>query len=212
VLKKKPKKKEIYRINGYLILSIVLILLFVIFIFVIMRNQKVAIVNNEEITKEDLDFILKFVPENQRSGINQKTLIDQAIAMKLINQDAMKKGIVVSDDEVEFSIKKLLNKSNINESEFKRLLKKQGLTLEDVKRMQRYQLVAAKLMDATVMQNISITEKDIKDFYETYKSQLNASFDEVKDDIKVALTLQKANNAFLIYIQQLRANADIRIY
>ena len=211
----RKKKKEVYKVNTNVVLAVIALIIALLILFLLFKKLEkpnvIATVNNEAITEQDLNFILKFFPSAQRQSISRQTLLDQAIAIKLVNQEAVKRGIEVKDEEIEAIIKNSLRQFNTSEQEFEKLLEEQGITLQEFKEIQKQQIVTAKLINQTVMENVNITDKEVSDFYEQYKTQINATFDEIKDELKTALIIQRANNAFLLYLQQLRVAADIKI-
>lgn len=130
------------------------------------RGQVVARINDETISKEDLYDLL--VEQNGQAALD--SLIDQSI----IKQEAEKQKIVISEQTIDKEIEGL-KQSYGSEEEFNTALATYGTTLEKVKEDLAVSLMVEKLLEP----EISITEEEIKTYFEEHKEEF-ATAEKVK--------------------------------
>jgi len=116
-----------------------------------------AVVNGEPILYSD---VVKAAKENRTSNLREA--LDRLIEREILITEAKKEGIKVSDKEVQRALKELMEKNGFkDEKEFEKALKEEGLTLEEVKRKLRKQLLIAKLIAKDVKSKVEVSESEI---------------------------------------------------
>ena len=146
----------------------IIIITFLLFFTVIynanaLEDRIVAVVNDEIITLSELRTAdTKVFPSASLSFLIEK---------KLQLQAAKKKGISVSNAEVEEAVNdiKKMNRFTSDE-EMNAALLKEGISVEDYKREIREQLIIMKLVNREVKAKISVSDKDVESYYESHKS------------------------------------------
>jgi peptidyl-prolyl cis-trans isomerase SurA len=96
-----------------------------------------------------------------------KTLIDQEIMM----QRAEKLGLLATDEEVDRKLNEL--KAPYTQEQFDQKLKDSHMSLDDLKRDLRRNLTIDKVLNKEITSKISITDKEIADYYNQNKAQFN---------------------------------------
>jgi len=96
-----------------------------------------------------------------------RTLIDGEIML----QRAERQGLMATDADVEAKFNEL--KSPYTQEEFQKQLNARKMTAEDLKAQLRRDLSVAKLFNKEITSQISITDKDISDFYQANKASFN---------------------------------------
>lgn len=179
-----PSRKRTYII--FIIAALVILILFS------MRSYLVAaMVNGEPISR------LKVISQLEKQG--GKQILDSLVTQSLIMQEAKKKGVTVTEDD----IKKDLAKIEEN-------YKKQGQTLDQVLKMYgvtREEVVAQRkpfiLLDKMVGQDVKVTDKEINDFIaknnESYGGTLTVA--QVKQDL-IAEKLKQKQQALIEKLQK----------
>lgn len=155
------KSKKFYLIIVVLITGIIISAS--IFYF---QRQVVARINDETISKEDLYNLL--VEQNGQAALD--SLVDQSI----IKQEAEKQKIVISEQTIDKEITEL-KQSYGSEEEFNNTLETYGTTLEKVREDIAVSLMVEKLLES----EISITEEEIKTYFEEHKEEF-ATAEKVK--------------------------------
>jgi peptidyl-prolyl cis-trans isomerase SurA len=137
-----------------------------------------AVVNGKQITRQEVDkyFSSKINPEgrepSQEEALSLKlNIIDELVNNEILLERAKKLGLEAADGEVEDKFTEF--KSPFTEEEFQRQLKERKVTVDDLKHDLRRQLSIQKLINREVNSKVSITDQDIKDFYEQNRAQFN---------------------------------------
>jgi len=159
---KKPKKT-------YLVYGIVLIVLgLAIFFGISMGPQEdnkeetiVAKVNQEEITREDLD-AYKVMLEQEGGASDDMTAIQSLINQKILYQEA-KKEIEMSSGETEQIIKQQLSNQGMTLEDFKNQVEAQGQNYEEVMKSFEKQLILSQYSQNIINESeVNITDKEAK--------------------------------------------------
>lgn len=137
-----------------------------------------ATVNGRPITYADLEkqYQSQFATPNEKESDDQiqiqklevlRTLIDGEVML----QRAEKQGLMATDADVEAKYNEL--KAPYTQEEFQKQLNSRKLSVEDLKAQLRRDLSVNKLFNKEITSQISITDKDITDFYNSNKASFN---------------------------------------
>jgi len=162
------------------------------------QTKVVAKVNGEEITQEELSDRLM-----QKAG---KQILDEMITEKLILQEAKDKNVDVSEDEINDRIDEL-KKQFPDEESFNKNLKENNMTLDQVKKQLRVQLITQKILK----KDIVVSKDEIKNYFEQNKETIykDKKFEDVEDQIKEQLGQQKLYQKQQGWIEDLKSKAKI---
>jgi peptidyl-prolyl cis-trans isomerase SurA len=137
-----------------------------------------AVVNGTEIKRDEVEkyYSSRFNPENQETSPEEVlsgkiNVVEQLINNEILLERAKKLNLEASDGEVEDKFTEL--KSPYTEEEFQKKLKDGGMTVDDLKRDLRRQLSIQKLLNREVAAKVSVTDKDIDEFYNANRNQFN---------------------------------------
>ena len=100
-------------------------------------------------------------------------ILDELINNDILIQRAAKQGLTATDGEVEDKFTEL--KSPFTEDEFQRQMRDHKVSVDDIKQDIRQQLSVQKLMNREVVAKITVTDRDIADFYAQNRSQFNVT-------------------------------------
>ena len=169
-------------------------------------TDKAAVVNTTVITQAELDSQMRIVVDRLRSSgrlpdvaqLDQirSQVLENLIARELLYQQTLKKGIKVSQEEIN---EQLINlKSQFpNEAEFNQALTRMDLTEASIKEKIQRDLALKKLIEDEIVPKVTVSESEIRAFYdnnpETFKQpeRVKASHILIKVDPK-ADSAQKA--------------------
>ena len=151
-----------------------------------------VIVNDDIITKTELDGRLAKSKEMMRELYNydeerlskemeeaRPEILDQMIDELLFTQEAVKKGVQISDAEVQKYINAARDQYGSEES-FREALEAEGYTLESFKREQKRALLLQELIRQKFGQEMDVSDDDVKQFYRENRDQFPARSDSVK--------------------------------
>ncbi len=161
-------------------------------------SKTVATVNGEKITQAELNERLM-----QQAG---KEVLDQMITEKLILQEAKKKGIKVSEKEIDKKIEEF-KKRFPDEKTFRAQLKENNMTLDFLREQLKLQLILEKILK----DKIKVSEEEVKKYYKENKEMFfpGKKFEEVKEQIEEELEYQKISMQTQIWIEELKKKAKI---
>lgn len=128
-------------------------------------DRVAAIVNDDVITLSELRELALSINPTSTEAIDENMVLQQMIEQKLLEQQANKLGIKVSDAELDASIKGVQKKFGLNDQQMEEVLKKQNLTPESFREQWRLQTLSNKLMESQLKNKIVITEEEIQDYY-----------------------------------------------
>jgi peptidyl-prolyl cis-trans isomerase SurA len=136
-----------------------------------------ATVNNRPITYADLEkqYQSQFGPENPANGdqvmIQKLEVLRTLIDNEVMLQRAEKLGLMAVDADVDGKFNEL--KAPYTEEEFKAQLDQRKMSIDDLKAQLRRDLSVQKLFNKEITSLISISDKDISDFYNANKASFN---------------------------------------
>ncbi len=162
----------------------------------------IASVNGEDITQEDIEEFTLMMPH--LAGAGQDQIISELVAHKLLLQEAQRRGIRYSPEEIEEALSEIyqdpLLLENIPDDQYQILLKQQ-----------EQQMIFFSLVDA------SVTEQEALEYYQENEQIIQAtfgdvSFDEIKEDLIQGLKFERKNLALNALANELMEQADIVFY
>lgn len=146
-------------------------------------DKVVAVVNEEIITLSELEEEAIDTNEELEEKLEMRTVLDKMIDKEILDQEAAKRGITVSDEELEATINELKARFNITEENMESELEKQNLTPNQFREQWRYQLLSKKLMDTEIQGRIAVSEDEILEYYRE-----NYSDGEIEYDTQVRIS------------------------
>jgi peptidyl-prolyl cis-trans isomerase SurA len=146
-----------------------------------------AVVDGKQIMRQDVEKIFRSrvnadapAPSQEQALSLKLGILDELINSEILVERANKMNVVASDAEVDEKFTE--SKSPYTEEEFQKKLQETGLTVDDLRNDIRRQLSIQKLLNREVVSKISITEKDVTDFY----NQNRAQFDVIEPRYHIA--------------------------
>ena len=203
---KKKFQKSLRSVNKRLktinkrVLAVPLFLLLILVLSFLRRDLfVVSLVNGQPITRLSLIRELE-----KQSG---KEVLETLITQTLIKQEATKKGIVVSNDEIDGRIKALEAEVVSRGGNLDELLASRGQTKADLKRQAEVQI----LIETLLKESIQATDQETKEYFEKNRDTYDkgTTFEEAKAEIEGQLRDQKLLQAFQSWMEGLRNEAKI---
>lgn len=136
-----------------------------------------------------------------------KDLKEQIITEQLIDNEAKKRGVTASEDDINQEIKKLEDQ-NGGAANLDQLLKSRGITRSELRNQVRlYRVLVTKMFGA----NVTVSDDEVNKYLEANKNQIKEATDQVKAQIKEELKFQKIGEAFNSWLTQARASNRVVI-
>ena len=137
-----------------------------------------ATVNNRPITYEDLDkqYGLQFAGATERPKDDQMTMQKLEVLRSLIDAEIMlqraeKLSLLAGDSDVDAKFNEL--KAPYTQEDFQKQLTARKMSVDDLKAQIRRDLSVQKLINKEITSQISISDKDVADFYNANKQSFN---------------------------------------
>jgi peptidyl-prolyl cis-trans isomerase SurA len=134
-----------------------------------------ATVDGRAITYADLDKQYKRQFPQQPEGATPDQVLFQKLELlramideEILLQRAEKLSLLARDEDVEARLNEI--KAPYTQEEFQKQLDAQGMTLEELKSQIRRSLSIEKLLNREIGNQITITDKDVSEFYEANKA------------------------------------------
>jgi len=137
-------------------------------------DRIVAIVNNDIITLSELQNMAKTIEAQagiKPTGQDQKKMLSEMleslIDRKLAKSEAQRRGVVVSDKEINEAVARFKQRSNIPDDEtMAKALAQGGLSLKEFRQQISDQIIQERLMSSVVGSKVSINEAEVRRIYE----------------------------------------------
>jgi len=159
-------------------------------------DRVVAIVNDDLITLSELKETSLSLDPTSQQPLDDRTILNQMVESKLFEQEAKKRGLTVSDEELDASIAEVRSKYGLNEDQMEEVLKKQNLTPETFREQWRVQTLGNKLLDSQLRNKIVVTDDEIVEYYKQNYGEIDYSsnFTETsEEEVEIAHILISPN-------------------
>ena len=182
---KKEKREKVIVIGIFLVFVVVLLYLFYFLKISPSNEDVVAIVNENGITREKLDwwYDISVFPEARDFITKQDFLILSLIPQEVLMQKAKEENIKVTKEDVEELVGIFIIESGLSLEEFEVHLNSRGLTIEDVKKSFETRATIIKLLEKeniTFVDNLSQEENDA--FWVYVEALINSSYIKISPE------------------------------
>ncbi|MBN1617999.1 SurA N-terminal domain-containing protein [Candidatus Dojkabacteria bacterium] len=164
-------------------------------------RSSAAIVNGEKISQKDF--------YNKLQDIYGEGISEAMIEEVLIYQEAEKRNISISDDDLDKRIRDLQQAAG-GKDKFDEMLKQNADTEDEFREKTRLSMTIEKIIG-----DIEVTDDDKQQYYETYKGTLftpegeTLAYEDVEDSIEVWLKEEKFDQEYQKWIADVKKNSVI---
>lgn len=187
-------------------------------------KEVVAVVNGTEILGSDLVISISQISANaQANGINvndpsvqadiETQAVETLINTKLLEQEAVSRGIAITDADVDARIDLLVEQVGSMEALQQRMAVL-GITNETLRRDVKSELTIQTLLDGVFLENeVTVTEEEALALYEARTAGLEGvpSFEELRPQFEAEVRASKEQPIISTFIDELRAEAQIEV-
>lgn len=140
-------------------------------------------------------------------------VLDTIILKTLINQEAKKRKLSISQSEIDAEMQKIEFNVSSQGSTLDTLLAQQGMTKDDLIGEIKVQLLVTKMVD----KNISVTDKEVDEYLASQNSQNSLSLSQPTPGLsrvqaKTAIKQQKLQGEIQKFVADLKAKAKINYF
>lgn len=161
-----------------------------------------ATVNGQPISR------LSVVKEAEKQS--GKQVINNLVRNNLIEQEAKKQNVTVSDSEIDAEIKKVEDNLKKSGQKLEQVLAVQGLTREDLRKLIRLDKMVGKM----VGKDVKVTDKQIADYIEKNQESLpqDQTEEQLKTTVAAQLKQQELNSKVQAWLANLQSKAKIQYF
>lgn len=161
-----------------------------------------AVVNGQPISRWTI------IKEAEKQSGRQA--LDTTVRNTLIEQEARKANVTVSNQEIDDEIKKVESSLSKQGQKLDDVLAMQGMTREDLRRLIRLD----KLVGKIVGRDVKVTDEEVNDYLTKNKELLpqNQSEDELKKTATEQIKQQKLNDKIRTWLESLQTKAKIMYF
>jgi len=182
-----------------IIISCVIVLLAIIFVFKSLFI--VAVVNGSPISR--------FSVINELETKSGKAALENLILEKIVNMEANKKGINISDEEINNEITSVEEEVKAQGGTLEQALASQNMTVEVL----RGQIVLQKKVEGLLGDKLNVTETEIETFIKDNEVQMTAGQEsKIREQVRQQLRQQKLSSEAGPFIESLKALSSIRYF
>ena len=162
----------------------------------------VATVNGQPVTRIGL------IQELEKR--NGKQMLSSLVTQILIQQEAQKQNISVTQEEIDNEVKRVEDGLKKQQQSLDAALSLQGLTKEDF----MAQIKLQKLVEKILAKDIKVTDRELSDYIEKNKDSIPADLkpEEVTTSARQQLQQQKLGAKAQPWIQELQSRAKIQYF
>jgi len=161
-----------------------------------------AVVNGQPISRLDV------VKETEKQS--GKQVVDNLVRNALIEQEAKKQNVTVSEQEIDAEIKKIEDQLKKQGQNFDQVLQMQGMTKNDLRKL----IKLDKLVGKIVGKDIKISDNDVNKYIEDNKEMLpkNLKDSDLKNQVRDQLKQQVLNKKVSAWLADLQKKANIQYF
>ncbi|WP_418236792.1 peptidylprolyl isomerase, partial [Desulfovibrio sp.] len=101
-----------------------------------------------------------------------RKVLDSMIMDILLEQEAKRLSITVSDSEIDQELTKMMKMRRLNRAQFEAELKKQGMSVDELRKSMKTNMLRQRVMGAEVGRRVVVTDDEIRAYYEKHKDTM----------------------------------------
>ncbi len=156
-------------------------------------DKVVAVVNNDVILESDIakhkqpfmrnifNLPLGIVPPGKWP--TEKEILDELIVIKLLEQEATKKGVNLDEKAVEASIDSIRKRNNLTQDQFVLFLAANNLSYQDYKKIMTRQFRLTRLIENEVTRKVPISEEDAQKYFRDHRNDIEREYTNLLESL-----------------------------
>ncbi len=141
-------------------------------VLIVPLDRIVAVVNNEVITKSELDDRIRMVLQQLRqqkvdappAEVLERQVLERMIGDRVQLQFAKESGIRVDDPQLDRAIERIADSNRLSLAEFRRMLDRDGVPFEKLREDVRIEMTVQRLREREVESRIQVSESEIDNY------------------------------------------------
>lgn len=110
----------------------------------------------------------------------EREILDELIVIRLLEQEAARRGLVITDKRLDEAIEALRKRNNLTMQQFILSLAAQGLTYDEFRELYKRQMVVGALVNSEVVQKSPVTEEEAQQYFKDKRDQIETLYRELQ--------------------------------
>lgn len=193
--------------------SLIILVVFIVLTltaFAEIVDRVVAVVNKTVIT----EFQVQLAEHNFRQqgapeeALKREAVIDFLVEQELVLQEAQKKGVLVTDEELNAALEDIKRQNNLTSDEqLKNALAQEGKILSEFLEDIRQQIQVARIVGQEVRAKVDVSDAEVDDYYQEHRDEFARPSTETGVLVRHIL-LAVPEDAGAAQVEQVQAAAD----
>lgn len=169
-------------------------------------NKIIATVDGDPITQYELREYEKADIRARQDGTRLDTavLLDALITDRLIAKEAIEKGVIVREEDVDRYIGDIKQRNNLTDEQLEAALQAQGITLQAYRKQIRQEIERQQLIGREIRGKVNVTPEEVQRYYEAHLADY-----EMPERYRIAhIVFQVPPDATQAQIDAVRAEAQ----
>lgn len=116
----------------------------------------------------------------------EREILDELIVMRLMEQEADRKGITADDKSVDSSIEAVRKRNQMTADQFVLFLAANGVSLSEYRDMLKRQFKLQKLINAEVTQKTPLSEEDAQEYFKRNRGKIEEQYQQLIESLTPA--------------------------
>jgi peptidyl-prolyl cis-trans isomerase SurA len=164
-------------------------------------DRVLATVGDEAITLADYQKVAGTTDDADTEPMIEQDVLKKMIEEKIILQEAKRKGVGVSDAEVEQAIEEVKQQYSLSPDDLEKMLQEEGTTLAAYRTTTRESMMISRLTDSEVDAKVFVGDQEVDEYYRANQGEFVSSPETV--DVK-AIFLRLREDASLTELTDLK--------
>lgn len=143
-------------------------------------DRVLATVGGEAITLADYQKFVRTAGDVDISETVEQDMLKKMIEEKIILQEAKRKGVEVSDAEVDRTIAEVKQQYSLSPDDMEKMLQEEGTTLAAYRTTTRESIMISRLIDSDVDAKVFIGDQEIDEYYRANQKEFVSSPETVE--------------------------------
>lgn len=128
-------------------------------------GELAAKVNGMPITLQQLNQEYDRLPLEYQYVLTKETFLGQLIDEIILEQEAIRQGITITEQEVDENLESFMQGNNLSEEDLNEILKQKKLTLAELRDLVMNQFLIEKLLEDVVKDKVSVATEQVLQYY-----------------------------------------------
>ena len=138
-------------------------------------DRIVAVVNEEIITLSELQEEALRIRALPREALSDRMrlypVLRRMIEARLLVQTARRKGLQVSDAELDAAIEDIKQANRLTDEAFREALREEGITLEEYRKRLAEEILRARILEKEVRSRVVVSDAEIQTYYQSHRER-----------------------------------------